>query len=78
MRNLFKKESKQNMDELIRRYAEILKSAKVGDFTYEGILAEFAQAVLILNRNNTPTLNNSTVHGNVTQVSNVKGNLTIN
>jgi hypothetical protein len=28
------------MDELIREYAEILRNAKVGDFTYEGILAE--------------------------------------
>jgi hypothetical protein len=35
------------MDKLIREYAEILRNAKVGDFTYEGILAEFANRVLI-------------------------------
>jgi len=31
------------MDELIKKYAEILRSAKVGDYTYEGILASFAR-----------------------------------
>jgi hypothetical protein len=34
------------MDALIKKYAEILRTAKIGDYTYEGILAEFARAVL--------------------------------
>jgi hypothetical protein len=33
------------MDELIHKYAEILRNARVGDYTYEGILAEFAREV---------------------------------
>lgn len=33
------------MDDLINKYAAILKNAKIGDFTYEGILAEFASEV---------------------------------
>lgn len=38
------------MDELIRKYAEILKNVKVGDFTYEGILSDFAREVLAIER----------------------------
>lgn len=34
------------MDDLIKEYAETLKNAKVGDFTYSGILAEFARKVI--------------------------------
>lgn len=30
-----------NTDALINKYANILQKAKVGDFTYEGILSEF-------------------------------------
>jgi hypothetical protein len=33
------------MDELIKKYAEVLRNAKVGDFTYEGILTDFARDV---------------------------------
>jgi hypothetical protein len=34
---------KPTVDQLISKYAEILKAAKVGDYTYNGILAEFAR-----------------------------------
>lgn len=33
------------MDELIKKYAQILREARVGDFTYEGILYHFAQEI---------------------------------
>jgi len=36
------------MDELINKYAEILKTAKVGDYTYQGILSAFAREVMAL------------------------------
>jgi hypothetical protein len=37
------------MDELIAKYADILKNAKVGDHTYSGILADFAHEILAVN-----------------------------
>jgi len=36
------------MDELINKYAEILKNAKVGDYTYQGILGAFAREIKAL------------------------------
>lgn len=33
------------MNELIKKYAKILRNAKVGDFTYEGILYHFAKEI---------------------------------
>lgn len=33
------------MDELISKYADILRNAKVGDYTYEGILSSFAREI---------------------------------
>ena len=35
------------MDELIKEFAKKIKEANVGDYTYEGILAEFARRVII-------------------------------
>jgi hypothetical protein len=34
------------MNDLISKYAQILRDAKVGDFTYEGILAAFAHDIV--------------------------------
>ncbi len=41
------------MDDLIKEYSEILKNAQVGDFTYSGILAEFARKVIELEKSAT-------------------------
>ncbi len=34
---------KPTVDQLISKYAEIIRNANVGDYTYQGILAEFAR-----------------------------------
>lgn len=59
------------MDELIAKYAEILRNAKIGDYTYEGILASFAreaEAVKVIqsvNKNVTLGPGSNTGHGHV-------------
>lgn len=42
------------MDKLIKEYAEKIRTALVGDYTFEGILAEFARKVIDHEKENQP------------------------